>query len=193
MTRAQRPSLVRPIVLIGLMGAGKSSVGARLAATLGAEFRDSDQEIERAAAMGIPEIFERHGEHYFREGERRVIARLLAARPHVLATGGGAFLNEETRALIGDKAVSVWLRAPLDVLIARTKGRTHRPLLNRGDPREILAHLISERYPVYSQADVTVDSRLDQTHDEMVGRILDALRDHEQRTGQGALAPAEAE
>lgn len=187
--RDARPArrLVRPVVLIGLMGAGKSSVGARLADILGVEFRDSDAEIEAAAAMTVPEIFERYGEPHFRDGERRVIARLLAGRPLVLATGGGAFMNAETRALIRRVAVSVWLKASLDLLVARTAGRTHRPLLNRGDPREILAGLIAERYPVYAEAAVTVESQPGLTHEQMAHRIVAALEEHGARTGAGAL------
>jgi shikimate kinase len=180
--------LLRPVVLIGLMGAGKSSVGHRLAARLGAPFRDSDAEIERAAGMTIPEIFERYGEAHFRDGERRVIARLLEEGPAmVLATGGGAFLNAETREAIAARAVSVWLKADIDVLVARTEGRTHRPLLNRGDPRGILAELIEARYPVYAAADVAVESRLEQTHEEMAERILEALEAHGRRTGRPVL------
>lgn len=170
--------LVRPVVLIGLMGAGKTSVGARLAEMLGAPFRDSDAEIERAANLTVPEIFARYGEPHFREGERKVIRRLLAEGPQVLATGGGAFMNPETRALIAEKAVSVWLRADLELLLSRTAGRTHRPLLNRGNPREILAGLMAERYPVYALADLTVESLPGQTHEQMARRILRALEAH---------------
>ncbi|MDT8345941.1 MAG: shikimate kinase [Thermohalobaculum sp.] len=176
--QADGPVLRRTVVLIGLMGAGKSSVGQRLAERLGVAFADSDGEIERAAAMSIPEIFERYGEAHFRDGERRVIARLLQEPPMVLATGGGAFMNAETRALIGRMAVSVWLKADLDLLVARTAGRTHRPLLNRGDPREILAGLIRERYPVYAGAAITVESQAGLTHDEMASRIIAALGTH---------------
>jgi len=179
--------LVRPVVLIGLMGAGKSSVGAKLAEMLGVEFRDSDAEIEAAAAMTVPEIFERYGEPHFRDGERRVIARLLAGKPLVLATGGGAFMNAETRELIKRVAVSVWLRASLDLLVTRTAGRTHRPLLNRGNPREILAGLIEQRYPVYAEASVTVESQQGLSHEQMARRILAALDEHGARTGAGAL------
>ena len=188
MPRNADPSLLRPVVLIGLMGAGKTSVGLRLASRLGAPFHDSDQEIETAAAMTIPEIFDRYGEGYFRDGERRVIRRLLDGPPHVLATGGGAFLNPETRALIGERAVSVWLKADLDLLVARTEGRGHRPLLKDGDPREVLARLIEERHPIYAEADLTVESRRGQTHQETALRILEALREHACRTGAGALA-----
>lgn len=170
--------LKRPVVLVGLMGAGKTSVGLRLANMLGVDLVDSDQEIEKAADMTIPEIFERHGEPYFRSGERRVITRLLDDRPCVISIGGGAFMDPETRALIATSGVSVWLKADLDVLVQRTAGRTHRPLLNKGKPREILARLIEERYPIYAEADVNVESRAGQTHEEMAERIIAALRDH---------------
>ncbi len=187
--KQEKPALrlVRPVVLIGLMGAGKSSVGARLADLLGARFRDSDVEIERAANLTVPEIFERYGEEHFRDGERKVIARLLDGRPSVMATGGGAFMYAETRALIAERAVSVWLQAELDLLVSRTVGRTHRPLLNRGDPRAILAGLIETRYPVYALADVHVESHPGQTHEQMGRRIVAALEDHGARTGKGAL------
>ena len=187
--KQEKPALrlVRPVVLIGLMGAGKSSVGARLADLLGGRFLDSDVEIERAANLTVPEIFERYGEEHFRDGERRVIARLLDGRPSVMATGGGAFMNAETRALIAERAVSVWLQAELDLLVHRTAGRTHRPLLNRGDPRAILAGLIETRYPVYAEADVHVESLPGQTHESMARRIIAALEDHGARTGRGAL------
>ncbi len=185
----QKPALrlVRPVVLIGLMGAGKSSVGTRLADSLGVPFRDSDVEIERAANMTVTEIFERYGEGHFRDGERKVIARLLGGKPKILASGGGAFIQDATRALIGQRAVSVWLRADLDLLVSRTAGRTHRPLLNTGDPRAILAGLIETRYPVYALADVHVESRPGQTHEQMGRRIVAALEDHGARTGAGAL------
>ncbi|HSF95796.1 MAG TPA: shikimate kinase [Thermohalobaculum sp.] len=179
--------LVRPVVLIGLMGAGKSSVGAKVAELLQAEFRDSDAEIEGAANMTVPEIFERYGEPHFRDGERRVIARLLDSGPKVLATGGGAFMTPATREIIARKAVSVWLKADLELLVHRTVGRTHRPLLNRGDPREILRGLIKLRYPVYALADVCVVSRQGLSHEQMARRVIKALDDHGSRTGQGAL------
>jgi shikimate kinase len=187
--RQERPALrlVRPVVLIGLMGAGKSSVGAKLAEMLGAAFCDSDAEIEKAANLSVPEIFERYGETHFRDGERRVIARLLAGKPLVLATGGGAFMDAGTRALIAERAVSVWLRADLDLLVQRTAGRGHRPLLNRGNPRETLAELMAARYPVYERADVHVQSRPGQAHDRMALRIIAGLKKHGDRTGRGAL------
>jgi len=181
------PNLIRPVVLIGLMGAGKSSVGVRLAEILAVRFSDSDAEIEKAANLTIPEIFSRYGEPHFRAGERRVIARLLGGKPQVLATGGGAFMDAETRALIGRQAVSVWLKADLELLIQRTSGRSHRPLLNRGDPRETLAALIAARHPIYAEADVHVESRPGQAHDKMARRIIAALKDHGDRTGKGAL------
>jgi shikimate kinase len=148
----------RTIVLVGLMGAGKSKIGRRLATRLGLAFSDSDPEIEAAAGETIEEIFAHRGEQVFRDGERRVIARLLAQPLHVLATGGGAFMDPVTRALIARRGVSLWLRADLDVLVARVSRRTNRPLLKQGDQRAILAELIERRYPVYAQADVTVDS-----------------------------------
>lgn len=169
------PVLRRPLVMIGLMGAGKSSVGLRLAKMLNVPFVDSDDEIEKAAALTIPEIFEKYGEPHFRSGERRVISRLLTEQPRVIATGGGAFMDAETRTVIARHAVSVWLRAELDVLVARTAGREHRPLLNQGNPREILARLIDTRYPVYGLADVAVDSVAGQAHEEMATRIIAAL------------------
>ncbi len=173
---APRP-LARTIVLIGLMGAGKSSVGRRLAAALDAVFFDADEEIETAAGMPIAEIFEHHGEAHFREGERRVIARLMGEGPCVLATGGGAFMNDETRALLKREAVTVWLRADLDVLVERTSRRKTRPLLLTGDPRQILSDLIDQRTPYYSQADYTVDSLGGEPHEAMVARIIGALSD----------------
>jgi shikimate kinase len=174
--RPTLPALLKPVVLVGLMGAGKTSVGIRLAHLLGARFVDSDDEIERAANLTVPEIFERYGEAHFRGGERRVLARLLAGPPAVIATGGGAFMDTETRALVRARAISVWLRATLEVLLQRTAGRTHRPLLSRGNPREILGRLIDARYPVYAEADLVVDSLAEQTHEQMAGRILDTLR-----------------
>lgn len=183
---AQSRTLARSIVLIGLMGAGKSSVGARLAAALGVSFTDSDDEIVTAANLSIAEIFEKYGEDHFRSGERRVIARLVDGPPAVIATGGGAFLDDATRALLLERAVTVWLRADLDVLVARTAGRSHRPLLNQGDPRQVLADLIDTRYPIYAEADLTVNSLMGQTHEAMVARILAAL----DRDGRAFAGPA---
>ena len=166
----------RSIVLVGIMGAGKSSVGRRLASRLGVPFVDADTEIEKAAAgMSIPEIFARHGEPYFRAGETRVIARLLDGGPQVLATGGGAFMNAETRAAIRAKGISVWLHATLDVLIRRIKRRNDRPLLKGVDPMETLRRLMDERYPVYAEADLTVESR-DVPHEAIVDEVIESLR-----------------
>jgi shikimate kinase len=148
----------RAIVLVGLMGAGKSKIGRRLALRLGLPFFDSDPEIEAAAGESIEEIFANRGEQVFRDGERRVITRLLAQPVHVLATGGGAFMDPATRAMIAHRGVSVWLRADLDILVARVSRRSNRPLLKKGDPKEILAELIERRHPVYAEADVVVDS-----------------------------------
>jgi len=148
----------RAIVLVGLMGAGKTKIGRRLAARLHLPFFDSDQEIEAAAGETIEEIFTNRGERVFREGERRVIARLLAQPVHVLATGGGAFMDPATRAVIARCGISLWLRADLDVLVSRVSRRSNRPLLKQGDPKAILAGLIERRHPVYAEADVIVDS-----------------------------------
>jgi len=166
--------LQRSIVLVGLMGAGKSAIGRRLAARLGLSFVDADSEIERAAGQTIPEIFAAHGEAAFRDGERRVIARLLAEPMHVLATGGGAFMDAQTRALVRDRGISVWLRAELDVLVKRTARRSNRPLLNQGEPSEVLARLMEARGPVYATADVTVQST-DGPPETTVQRVIDEL------------------
>ncbi len=151
----------RSIVLVGLMGAGKTAIGKRLAAKLGLPFYDADQEIEQAAGITISEIFARHGEAHFRAGEKRVIQRLLEQEIIVLAPGGGAFMDADTRALIRERATSIWLRSPLPILLSRVRGRTHRPLLNNGNPEEILQRLAAERGPVYAQADIIVDGSED--------------------------------
>ncbi len=164
----------RPIVLIGLMGSGKTSTGRRLAQQLGIEFVDADAEIEAAAGMSITEIFAQHGEAYFRDGERRVMARLLNEGPRVVATGGGAFMNEETRARIAASGISVWLKADLDVLWRRVRKRSHRPLLQGGDPERTLQTLLEQRYPIYARADVTVVSR-DGPHELAVEETIAAL------------------
>ena len=164
----------RTIVLVGLMGAGKSCIGRRLAQKLELPFVDADTEIEQAAGCTVSEFFAKYGEPAFREGERRVMARLLAGPPTILAAGGGAFMDAETRALIRGAAVSVWLRADLDTLTARTRGRGHRPLLNNGDPRETLAKLIEVRYPVYAEADIAVETGNDNPN-VTCGRVLAAL------------------
>ena len=184
MTDAPGPRLARTVVLVGLMGAGKTTVGRRLAEAVSAAFRDSDDEVAAAAGMDIPDIFETYGEPAFRRGERRVIARLLSEPPCVLATGGGAFMDHDTRALIAERAVSVWIRADLEALVERTARRDDRPLLKQGDPRDVLARLMAERHPVYAEAAITVDSRLGGAHDEIVAAILGRLQDH------GALAEA---
>jgi shikimate kinase len=176
-TRVLRLLASRTIVMVGMMGAGKSSIGRRLAARLGMPFTDADTEIEQAANATIPEIFESHGEAYFRDGERRVIQRLLDGPPKVLATGGGAFINPETREAIARKAISVWLKADRDLLLARVKRRANRPLLKDGDPAEIIEKLIAERYPVYAEADIHIQSR-DVAHDVVIDDILAALVDY---------------
>jgi shikimate kinase len=164
----------RSIVLIGLMGAGKTAVGRRLASRLDLPFIDADSEIEAAAGGTISEIFAEHGETYFRQGERKVIARLLDSGPQVLATGGGAFMAPETRASIKACGISVWLKADLKVLLKRVGRRDNRPLLAAGDPGEVMKRLMEKRYPIYAEADVTVESR-DVPHDVMVGTVIDAL------------------
>jgi shikimate kinase len=165
----------RTIVLVGLMGAGKTAIGRRLAHRLRVPFVDADAEIEAAAAATIEEIFERHGEAAFREGERRVIARLLAGPVHVLATGGGAYMDPQTRQRIRESAVSVWLRAEVDVLLARVMRRSNRPLLKRGNPRAILADLMEKRHPIYAEADIVVDS-LDGPPEATLVQVIEALR-----------------
>jgi shikimate kinase len=174
----------RSVVLVGMMGAGKSSVGRKLAARLGLAFVDADNEIEAAAGMSIPDIFETRGEAEFRSGEARVIARLLETGPQVLATGGGAFMNADTRAAIRAKGVSVWLRADFDVLMKRIRRRNDRPMLKTDDPAATLRNLIELRYPVYAEADITVDSR-DVLHEVIVDEILDALRGYFSRLQAG--------
>jgi len=171
-------ALRRTLVLVGLMGAGKSTIGRRLAARLGLPFVDADSEIEAAAGCSIPDIFELHGEEAFRDGERRVIERLLEPPVKILATGGGAFMNDVTRALIKKGARSLWLRAELDVLYRRTSRRTNRPLLLKGNAREVLAGLMAERYPVYAEADLTVETD-DSPHGVVVDRIMAALKEND--------------
>ena len=166
--------LNRTVALVGMMGAGKSSVGRRLATRLNVAFRDADTEIESAAGCTISEIFERYGEPAFRDGERKVIARLLAEPPHVMATGGGAFVDQTTREKLKQHAVTVWLKAPLELLLARTRRRDTRPLLRTGDPREILERLLVERAPIYAEADFTIDSE-DGPHTASVERIVAML------------------
>lgn len=167
----------RPLVLIGMMGAGKTTVGRRIAARLGRRFVDSDEEIEKAANMSIEEMFAELGEPEFRGGEARVIARLLREGALVLATGGGAFINAETRALVKAEAVSVWLRAEFEVLFARVSRRSNRPLLKTSNPRETLKSLMDARYPIYSEADVTVHSR-DVSQDMVAEEVIEAVLAH---------------
>jgi shikimate kinase len=162
------------VVLVGMMGAGKSTIGRRLSARLRLPFLDADTEIEAAAGMSIPDIFETHGEPHFRDGEARVIARLLDGGPVVLATGGGAFMREDTRARIGDKAVSIWLKADADIIMKRVKRRADRPLLQTPDPAATVGRLIEQREPVYRNADITIWSR-DVPHEKIVDECIDAL------------------
>jgi shikimate kinase len=164
----------RSIVLVGMMGAGKSSIGRRLATRLGIAFVDADTEIEKAAGMSIPDIFATHGEPDFRAGEARVIARLLDSSPQVLATGGGAFMNPDTRAGIAAKGVSIWLSADFETLMRRIKRRQDRPLLHTDDPAATLQQLIDVRYPIYRLADFTVQSR-EVPHDKIVDEIIGVL------------------
>ncbi len=166
--------LQRSVALVGMMGAGKSSIGRRLATRLNVPFKDADAEIETAAGCTISEIFERYGEPAFRSGERKVIARLLTEPPHVIATGGGAFMDPATRETLKQNAVTIWLRAPVDVRLARTQRRDTRPLLRGGDPRETLERLLAERTPVYALADHTLDSE-DGPHTASVERIVALL------------------
>jgi shikimate kinase len=169
----------RSIVLVGMMGAGKSSIGRRLAGRLGIPFVDADMEIETAAGMTIPEIFDKHGEPYFRAGEARVIARLLDNGPQVLATGGGSVMDAQTRALIGEKGISIWLKADIDVLLKRTKRRNDRPLAQK------IKDLLPAREPLYAQADIVVQSR-DEPHDTIIEEIMTKLP---KRLGLGAEKP----
>ena len=175
----------RLIVLVGMMGAGKSTIGRRLAARLRLRFVDADSEIETAAGMTIPEIFEIHGESYFRDGEARVIARLLEDGPAVLATGGGSFMREETRGRIGTRAISIWLKADADVIMRRVRRRADRPLLHTTDPAATVGRLMTEREPVYQHADLTICSR-DVPHDRIVDECVEAL--HARLCGVGSTA-----
>jgi len=168
--------LAKTVVMVGMMGAGKTAVGTALARQLGVEFRDSDEEIVRAANYSIAEIFERDGEAFFRARESEVIARLLRGAPCVLSTGGGAFLSAANRQLIHDIGISVWLRADLDLLWQRVRHKATRPLLRTANPRETLRELYEARLPHYAEADLTVVSSPDLSVDEMAARVLDALR-----------------
>jgi len=171
------------------MGAGKSCVGRRLAQRLNWPFVDADDEIVKAAGLCIADIFALYGETAFRDCERKVMARLLDGAPRVLAAGGGAFMDDRTRALIQDRAISVWLRADLEVLVARTAGRTHRPLLNTGDPRETLRGLMDRRYPTYALADVTVETGPEPA-EHTAGRVLAALTTRGDGGGEPPVCPA---
>lgn len=169
--------LNRTVALVGMMGAGKTSLGRRLAARLNVPFRDADIEIERAANCTIPEIFDRFGETGFRDGERKVVARLLGEAPHILATGGGAFADTATRTYIKDGAFSIWIKAPLDLLMSRVSRRDDRPLLKNDDPRGTMERLLAIREPFYAEADMTIESE-DGPHSATVERVVAALAEH---------------
>lgn len=169
-------TIQRPVVLVGLMGAGKTTIGRRLAHSLGVPFIDSDHEIVDAAGCSISDIFAHYGETIFRDLEQRVLTRLVGSEPCVLATGGGAFINPTIRQAIKEKAISVWLKADLETLVERTSRRDTRPLLKTGDKNEILARLMQERYPVYAEADLTIDSNAS-AHETVIERILHALEE----------------
>lgn len=169
--------LDRTVALVGLMGAGKTTVGRRLAQALSCAFRDADAEIVAAAGQSIEEIFAQHGECDFRRGERQVILRLLGEAPHILATGGGAFIDPRTRALMKERAISVWLKAPLDVLMKRVSRRGGRPLLKEDDPRAVMERLMVERYPIYAEADITIETG-GGPHRSAVADIVAALKAH---------------
>ncbi|GAM97981.1 shikimate kinase I [alpha proteobacterium U9-1i] len=176
--QAEGISLERTLVLVGLMGAGKTTVGRRLAAALGVPFRDADEEIVRAAGMSIDDIFAQQGECEFRRGERRVIARLIKEPPHVLATGGGAFIDPSTRALLNAEALTVWLRAPLEVLMRRVARRNDRPLLKEDDPEAVMRRLMEVRYPLYAEAHLTIDSG-NGPHNSAVADVLAAIHERQ--------------
>lgn len=167
----------RSVIFVGLMGAGKTAIGRKVAATLGLPFLDSDQEIEAVSRMTVPELFERYGEPEFRALEQRVIARVLEQGPQVLSTGGGAFMNAQTRATIVDHGVSVWLKADLDVLMDRVAKKQNRPLLKAPDPRAVMERLMAERYPVYATADVTVPTR-EEKKEVISAEVIDSLLGH---------------
>lgn len=169
-------SLKKTVALVGMMGAGKTSLGRKLAARLEVEFRDADHEIEAAAGLSVSEIFQKFGEPYFRDGERRVIARLLGEPPHVLATGGGAFMDDATRAAMKDQALTVWLKAPIHVLLARVKKKDTRPLLKGKDAKETIEKLLVVREPFYAMADLTLECP-DESHQSALERILAELRE----------------
>lgn len=182
-------ALGKTLVLVGMMGAGKTSVGRRLAGVLNVPFRDADAEIEAAAGCTVAQIFERFGEPEFRAGERRVILRLLQEPPHILATGGGAFMDEETRARIKESAISIWLKADADLLAERVARKETRPLLRNGDVRATLARLLKEREPFYAEADYTVESD-GGPHEQTIKRILNVLEEREAAIEAAATAGA---
>lgn len=169
--------LEKPIILIGMMGAGKTSLGRRLAQVLGRKFIDSDIEIEKASAMSIADFFKKHGEAEFRKGETRVISRILKEKNTVIGTGGGAFMNEKTRAKIKAKTLSIWINADFEVLFERISRRPSRPLMQTENPRETLKNLIETRYPIYEKADLSVMSK-DVPHDKVINQILNAIFDY---------------
>lgn len=173
----------RPVALVGMMGAGKTTVGRRLAARLGRKFIDSDTEIEKAAGMSIDDFFATHGEPEFRAGEARVIARILKEKNIILGTGGGAFINEDTRKLIEAEAISVWIKADFDILFARVSRRATRPLLKTDNPRETLKNLIDIRYPIYAKAAITITSK-DVPHEKVAKEIAQQLLVHLRKPGQ---------
>jgi len=185
MTLLESLNVPKTIVFVGLMGAGKSCMGRNLAKALGLSFVDADAEIEKAAGCTIEDIFELHGEAAFRDGERRVLARLLDGPVCVLGTGGGAFMDPDTRARIRQEAISIWLRADLELLLERTARRNNRPLLKSGDPRAILGRLMEERDPIYAEANITVDSA-DGPPEVTLQRVIEALREYLGGDGRGA-------
>jgi len=175
--RVRRALGRRSLVMVGLMGCGKSSVGKRLALKLGLPFIDADEEIEQVAQKTINEIFADHGEAFFRDREGKVIARLLASGPQVLATGGGAFINPETRAKIKESGITIWLKAELPVLLRRVNKRDTRPLLKNGDAEAVMRALMAARYPIYAEADITIESK-DVPHDSIVAEVIETLSGH---------------
>jgi shikimate kinase len=177
----------RSIVMVGLMGCGKTSVGRRTAHQLGLPFVDADEAIEQAAGRTIKEIFDEHGEAFFRDGERRVIARLLRSAPQVLATGGGAYINAETRAAIADAGVAVWLKAELPMLMRRVLKRSNRPLLQAADPEEVMRGFMIARYPIYEKAHVTIESQ-EIPHDAMAAKVIETLHDYFSQTTPGTAS-----
>ncbi len=175
MANKSQIKLKKSVVLVGMMGCGKSAIGRRLASEIGVEFFDLDIEIEKRENMAIPEIFQKHGEPYFRNLEEEVLNNLISQKPCILATGGGAFMSEKIRSLVENKAISVWIRADFDVLLDRVSRKNNRPLLEGGDKAKILKDLIEKRYPIYKKADITVDTSTGE-HKIVVGRIIEAIK-----------------